>query len=65
MALLFLLLMCLQWLDEAGSLRCSSTGLDSAAEGGHVHVLQVLCMCVSFKFAVTSFRCFRTHDVLR
>ncbi|CAM9807490.1 unnamed protein product, partial [Ectocarpus sp. 13 AM-2016] len=30
----------LQWLDEAGLLRCSSTGLDSAAGGGHLSVLE-------------------------
>ncbi|CAN0229143.1 unnamed protein product [Ectocarpus sp. 6 AP-2014] len=30
----------LQWLDDAGLLRCCSTGLDSAAGGGHLGVLQ-------------------------
>lgn len=31
-----------QWLSDAGLLRCSSTGLDNAAGGGHVHLLEVV-----------------------
>lgn len=35
----------MQWLEGAGFLRCSSTGLDNAAEGNHVNVLQVGLKC--------------------
>lgn len=31
-----------QWLSDEGLLRCSSTGLDNAAGGGHVRLLEVV-----------------------
>lgn len=36
------ILLVAQWLEETGFLRCSSAGLDNAAEGGHLHVLKVI-----------------------
>lgn len=46
-----------KWLDEAGLLRCSSRGLDNAAEGGHLDVLKVsmqkITMLVFIIFTLT------------